>query len=72
MAEKDSPIRTFNLRLTINDLKVGGITPSMIAKAGEDWDVFLKIVKILQTSGPTIDENTPLNELKDIQKNLNL
>jgi len=66
------PIRTFNASITIADLKKANISPMDISKAGEDWDAFLKIVKVLQISGKPIDENTPLNELKTIQEKLNL
>jgi len=65
-------VRTFNTSITISDLKKANISPLDISKAGEDWDAFLKIVKVLQLSGDPIDENTPLDELKLIQEKLNL
>jgi len=65
-------VRTFNTSITISDLKKAHISPLDISKAGEDWDAFLKIVKVLQISGDPIDENTPLDELKLIQEKLNL
>ena len=65
-------VRTFNTSITISDLKKANISPLDISKAGEDWDAFLKIVKVLQISGDPIDENTPLDELKLIQEKLNL
>ena len=69
---KKKDMRTFNTSITISDLKQANISPLDISKAGEDWDAFLKIVKILQISGDPIDENTPLDELKLIQEKLNL
>ncbi len=71
MVEK-KPVRKFNTSLTISDLKEAGITPMDIQKAGEDWDIFLKIVKTLQISGDPITDKTPLNELTAIKKELNL
>ena len=69
---EEENVRTFNTSITISDLKKANISPLDISKAGEDWDAFLKIVKILQISGDPIDENTPLDELKLIQEKLNL
>jgi len=65
-------VRTFNTSITISDLKKANITPLDISTAGQNWDIFLKIVNILQISGDPIDENTPLDELKNIQEKLNL
>ena len=64
--------RTFNTSITISDLKKANITPMDISTAGQDWDIFLKLIGVLQTSGDPIDENTPLDELKNIQEKLNL
>lgn len=70
--EEEKSVRTFNTSLTISDLRDAEITPMDISKAGEDWDIFLKIVKTLQISGDPITDKTPLNELSAIQKELNL
>jgi len=70
--EKDKTVRTFNTSINISDLKTAGITPLDIQKAGEDWDTFLMLIKILQISGEPITDKTPLNELTEIQKELNL
>ena len=65
-------VRTFNTSISISDLKKANITPIDISTAGQDWDIFLKLVNVMQISGEPIDENTPLDELKNIQEELNL
>jgi len=62
--------REFKEELTVEDLIKNDLTPMDLQKAGEDWNIMIKILNALQVKGPKITTKIGLKELTKLQEKI--